>query len=176
MKKSICFPCLIKSKIRLIWKIIWFQQFFWPHITIHFSEKKKVIRSQWITIFIKWKTWVTKLFSHCGNKSMRNYEKITLGTSDAWLMSCSPNRPRDQANYIEDCRIFVVKYTVFDWVTDRLALRLIWSKCCLITFVSHGWVTDLLCRFVTAFHCRSELQFFSLTSTDDTINLRHDGD
>ena len=64
---------------------------------------------------------------------------------------------------------------VFDWVTDRLALRLIWSKCCLITFVSHGWVTDLLCRFVTAFHCRSELQFFSLTSTDDTINLRHNG-
>ena len=79
MKKSICFPCLIKSKIRLIWKIIWFQQFFWPHITIHFSEKKKVIRSQWITIFIKWKTWVTKLFSHCGNKSMRNYEK-----NNAW--------------------------------------------------------------------------------------------
>ena len=67
-------------------------------------------------------------------------------------------------------------YTVFDWVTDRLALRLIWSKWCLITFVSHGWVTDLLCRFVTAFHCRSELQFFSLTSTDDTINLRHNGD
>ena len=65
---------------------------------------------------------------------------------------------------------------MFDWVTDRLALRLIWSKCCLITFVSHGWASDLLCRFVTAFHCRSELQFFSLTSTDDTINLRHNGD
>ena len=61
-------------------------------------------------------------------------------------------------------------------MTDRLALRLIWSKCCLITFVSHGWVTYLLCRFVTAFHCRSELRFFSLTSTDDTINLRHNGD
>ena len=102
-------------------------------------------------------------------------KKIMLGTSDAWLMSRLSHRPSDQAYYIEDCRIFVVQYTVFDWVTDRLALRLIWSKCCLITFVSHGWVTDLLCRFVTAFHCRSELQFFSLTSTDDTINLRHNG-
>ena len=36
----------------------------------------------------------------------RKYEKeITLGTSDAWSMSCCP---RDPAYYIEDCRIFKV--------------------------------------------------------------------
>ena len=36
----------------------------------------------------------------------RNYEKeIILGTSDAWSMSRSSQRPTNPAYYIEDCRI-----------------------------------------------------------------------
>ena len=37
----------------------------------------------------------------------RKYEKIIiLGTSDAWSMSQSSQRPSNPAYYIEDCRIF----------------------------------------------------------------------
>ena len=37
----------------------------------------------------------------------RNYEKeIILGTSDAWSLSCSSQRPIDPAYYIEDCRMY----------------------------------------------------------------------
>ena len=32
-------------------------------------------------------------------------KKIMLGTSDAWSMSCSSQRPSKPAYYIEDCRI-----------------------------------------------------------------------
>ena len=38
-------------------------------------------------------------------KSIRNYEKIILGTSDGWLMTHLAHRPSSQAYYIEDCRI-----------------------------------------------------------------------
>ena len=36
-------------------------------------------------------------------KSIRNYEKKILGTSDAWLTSRLSHRPSDPVYYIEDC-------------------------------------------------------------------------
>ena len=38
-------------------------------------------------------------------KSIKNYEKRMLGTSDAWSLSHLFNLPSDPAYYIEDCRI-----------------------------------------------------------------------
>ena len=38
-------------------------------------------------------------------KSIRNYEKKILGTSDAWSTSCLSHRPSKPAYYIVDCRI-----------------------------------------------------------------------
>ena len=38
-------------------------------------------------------------------KSIRNYEKKILGTSDAWLTSHLSHRPSEPAYYIVDCRI-----------------------------------------------------------------------
>ena len=35
-------------------------------------------------------------------------KKIILGTSDAWSMSRSSQRPSDPAYYIEDCRISIL--------------------------------------------------------------------
>ena len=40
--------------------------------------------------------------------SIRNYEKIILGTSDCRSLSCLSHRPSDPAYYIEYCRIFKV--------------------------------------------------------------------
>ena len=39
-------------------------------------------------------------------KSIRNYEKKILGTSDAWSTSLWSHRPSEPAYYIVDCRIF----------------------------------------------------------------------
>ena len=39
-------------------------------------------------------------------KSITNYEKQILGTSEAWLMSCFFHRPREPAYHIVDCRNF----------------------------------------------------------------------
>ena len=38
-------------------------------------------------------------------KSIRNYEKKILGTSDAWSTSRLSHRPSEPAYYIVDCRI-----------------------------------------------------------------------
>ena len=38
-------------------------------------------------------------------KSIKNYEKIMLGTSDAWSMSRLSHQPSKPAYYILDCRI-----------------------------------------------------------------------
>ena len=38
-------------------------------------------------------------------KSIKNYEKKILGTSDAWLTSRLSHRPSEPAYYIVDCRI-----------------------------------------------------------------------
>ena len=38
----------------------------------------------------------------------RNYEKIILGTSDAWSTSHSSQRPCEPAYYIVDCQISTV--------------------------------------------------------------------
>ena len=38
-------------------------------------------------------------------KSIRNYEKKILGTSDAWSTSCLSYRPSEPVYYIVDCRI-----------------------------------------------------------------------
>ena len=45
-------------------------------------------------------------------KSLRNYEKKILGTSDTWSMSPLSWRPSEPAYYIEDCRIL----EVLSWV------------------------------------------------------------
>ena len=48
----------------------------------------------------------------------RNYEKnIILGTSEAWSMSHSSQRPSDPSYYIEDCRIFSNIIDVPDGIT-----------------------------------------------------------
>ena len=41
-------------------------------------------------------------------KSIKNYEKIMLGTSDAWLTSHSSQQPSKPEYYILDCWIFAV--------------------------------------------------------------------
>ena len=40
------------------------------------------------------------------HKSIRNYEKKILGTSDTWSTTCLCHRPSEPAYHIVDCRIF----------------------------------------------------------------------
>ena len=49
----------------------------------------------------------TKIKSFECPKSIRNYEKIMLGTSDAWSTSHLSHRSSEPAYYIVDCRILI---------------------------------------------------------------------
>ena len=51
-------------------------------------------------------------------KSIRNYEKKILGTSDASSTSCLSHRPSEPSYYIADCRIFGEK----DWIQQTKGL------------------------------------------------------
>ena len=80
-------------------KRLMFQVFFFHKIKILQNSLQKPF--QFIFLFF-YKITTIKIKSFECLKSIRNYEKIMLGTSDAWSMSRSSHRPSDPAYHIED--------------------------------------------------------------------------
>ena len=75
---------------------------------------KNFCKSLFIFIFF-WIIKVKKKSFECP-KSIRNYEKKNLWTTDAWTMSHFSYRPSKRAYYIVDCRIFrLVKVVQKRW-------------------------------------------------------------
>ena len=77
------------------------------------------------------------------SKSIRNYRKITFGTTNSWSMGHSFRRTSKPAYYIVDCRIFGVEGS-FGWRENGFYLDLLEAKMHTVTiFNAKILTTDL---------------------------------